>query len=261
LNPVLNFMNHRIYLLLGDFMRVLFRLNCSKGTVILPKHYNYLLQALIYNSISPPLSRFLHEGGFMHGKRSFKLFTFSRLSGNYNFYGDKIVFDGEVSLWVSSPIHRFVKDLVNFLVKSGSLKLGSNNMRVAEVYIPEQPRFKGELKIRTLSPVTVYSTLYTPDGKKKTYYYSPYEGEFSELIERNARRKYEVWLGRGSSDRRLCVEPAGRNREVVVIYKGTVIKGWTGNFLLKGSKDLIKVVYECGLGSKNSQGFGMFEVV
>ncbi|RLI91606.1 MAG: hypothetical protein DRO89_03615 [Candidatus Altiarchaeales archaeon] len=36
-----------------------------------------------------------------------------------------------------------------------------------------------------LSPLTVYSTLTTGDGKKKTYYYSHYEPDFEELIDRN----------------------------------------------------------------------------
>ena len=44
-------------------------------------------------------------------------------------------------------------------------------------------------------------------------------------------------------------------------YRETVIKGWMGRFVLKGNRKLLKLGYECGIGSKNSQGFGMVEVV
>ncbi|RKX92249.1 MAG: CRISPR-associated endoribonuclease Cas6, partial [Spirochaetes bacterium] len=42
---------------------------------------------------------------------------------------------------------------------------------------------------------------------------------------------------------------------------GTIIKGWTGTFVLNGNRKILKLAYYTGLGSKNSQGFGMFEVV
>jgi CRISPR-associated endoribonuclease Cas6 len=34
-----------------------------------------------------------------------------------------------------------------------------------------------------------------------------------------------------------------------------------GRFKLKGSPALMSIAYDTGLGSKNSQGFGMFEIV
>ena len=43
-------------------------------------------------------------------------------------------------------------------------------------------------------------------------------------------------------------------------YRGTIIKGWMGRFVLNGNKKLLKLGYDCGIGAKNSQGFGMVEV-
>ena len=34
------------------------------------------------------------------------------------------------------------------------------------------------------------------------------------------------------------------------------IKGWEGRFKLKGPKELLQVALDCGLGAKNSLGFG-----
>jgi CRISPR-associated endoribonuclease Cas6 len=54
-----------------------------------------------------------------------------------------------------------------------------------------------EAEFYTLSPITVYSTLYTAEGKKKTYYFSPYEQEFSQLVSINLARKYRAYKGEG----------------------------------------------------------------
>jgi len=47
--------------------------------ITLPIDYNHLVQAMIYKNISNDLANFLHNRGFILGKRQFKLFTFSRV--------------------------------------------------------------------------------------------------------------------------------------------------------------------------------------
>lgn len=42
------------------------------------------------------------------------------------------------------------------------------------------PSLKDDVTIRMLSPVTIHSTLFSANDKKKTYYYSPFEEEFSQ---------------------------------------------------------------------------------
>jgi len=59
-------------------MRVCFEFEgVGKEPVILLLHYNHMVQSMIYSSISAELADFLHNQGFTHGKRAFKLFTFS----------------------------------------------------------------------------------------------------------------------------------------------------------------------------------------
>ena len=242
-------------------MRVCLFFNAAES-VILPIHYNHLVQAMIYKNISEDLAGFLHDRGFLVGKRQFKLFTFSRLNGRFTIDRAKgrITFHGGLSLQISSPIERFVADIANSMVRRGSVLLGGNMLTVKEMAFPAGFEAKdGKFTIRMLSPLTVYSTLITSDGRKKTYYYSPYEGEFSELVSANAKKKHFLLTGRVlKSD--IKIRPL-KVKEVVVIYKGNVVKGWMGTFALKGPASLIKTVYEAGLGAKNPQGFGMFEVV
>lgn len=227
--------------------------------VSVPLHYNHLVQSMIYSNISRELADFLHNRGFVYGGRAFKLFTFSRILGKARISDGRIVFEGGVMLYVGSPIERFIKELATSLLRCGEIVLGDDVLLVSSVRFPKYPEFGEETVIRTLSPVTIYSTLYTPAGRKKTYYYSPKEREFASLICMNAQKKHKIL--RGEEDERGLEIEAIRAREAVVFYRGTVVKAWSGKFVLRGSSSLMRTVYEAGLGGKNSQGFGMFEVV
>jgi len=232
--------------------------NEERKPIVLPIGYNHLVQAAIYNSVSQKLSRLLHDKGFLYGKRSFKLFTFSRLIGEYEIKQKKICFNN-AGLYVSSPIERFVKELANTFLKKGFMLIGENKVKITSLYFPPEPKIENRAKIRSLSPITVYSTLISPDGGKKTYYYSPFENEFSKIIDANAKKK--LYILRKRTIKSSLEIKALNAREKIIMYKDTVVKGWMGVFEISGPKILIKTVYDTGLGSKNSQGFGIFEVV
>lgn len=243
-------------------MRLRLTLRGAEHRVVLPTNYNYLVQAAIYSNISRELAEFLHDKGFLFGKRRFKMFTFSRLMGRCVFDGAHrlFIYEGDLTLFVSSPIQKFIEDLANTVIKKGFVVLGRNTLEVAEVAFPSKPNVKsGQVRICMLSPLTVYSTLTTVDGRRKTYYFSPYEKEFSTLVNSNLKKKHFLLLGRNIKSN-VRIKPL-RVKEVVTLYKNTVVKGWMGCFLLSGPKTLVMTAYEAGLGAKNSQGFGMFEVI
>jgi len=228
----------------------------------LPIHYNYLVQGFLYGNITDELGAFLHNEGFVYGKRRFKMFTFSRLRGEYELRGDRIEFRSPpVWLTISSPYGRFIEEFANTLLRREELELGGHKIHVGSIRVHPEVEIGAEMMVKTLSPVVVYSTLQTKEGKKKTYYYSPYEAEFEDLVDKNLRKKYEAFFGKEVRARKLKMEMIKRPGEKIVKYRGTIIKGWMGKFVLKGNKKLLKLGYECGIGSKNSQGFGMVEVV
>ncbi len=240
-------------------MRVRLDLATPRGGLSLPIHYNYLINSTIYRTISSDYATFLHDSGFKLGNRSFKLFTFSRILAPFTLKDGTITFRGRAVLFISSPLLRFLKELVSGFLKRGYLNLNGSRVKISGFEFLESPLISESVIIRTLSPITVYSTLRGEEGRKKTYYYNPKEREFSELASENARKKHFLLTGRKIGGN-LKIEPL-RVRENVLLYKGTVVKGWTGTFLLEGPKPLIQTVYDAGLGSKNPQGFGMFEVI
>ncbi|MGB9734390.1 MAG: CRISPR-associated endoribonuclease Cas6, partial [Conexivisphaera sp.] len=232
----------------------------SDAPVMLSIWYNRALQGMIYGALGEDYGRWLHDSGFIQGRRHLKLFTFSRPLGTYRRRGDYMEFHGPVSIIVSSPVEEFMERLCAGFVERGGAELEVNRLRLESLEVLARPEVGSELEVHTLSPITVYSTLRAADGRKKTYYYSPFEREFSELISANLSRKASVLgigIGAGAG---VEARPAGRVREVVSIFKGTVVKGWIGAFRLRGDPTLLGLGYDSGLGAKNSAGFGMVEL-
>lgn len=232
--------------------------------MIVPVNYNHLVQAIIYDSISSKLARKLHDRGFSIGKRKFRLFTFSRILGDYTLdkENDCIVFTPPFGLVVNSVMNEFIEELAVELLRKKFVRIASHRVSLASAEVADTTIDRDKIRIRMLSPVTIYSTLSHPDGRKKTYYYSPYETEFRQLISENVVKKFRAYFSRapqGSiSLTPLKVNPSNQK---IVLYKGTIIKGWTGIYELSGDPELMKMAYDAGLGGKNSQGFGCFEVV
>jgi CRISPR-associated endoribonuclease Cas6 len=240
-------------------VRIALKLSSSKEKIVLPLHYNYYLQSFLYASISNELSSFLHDKGFEYEKRSFKMFTFSKLMGVYEIKKGTITFTMPVKLVISSPLERFVSELANTML-SNKLKLCSEDIFVEEMEVLGKPEIKSRMEIRMMTPLVAYSTLLTPEGRKKTYYYNPLEPEFAELIDRNLRKKYEAFYGKEPRARKTSIKPVFF-KESVLKYRDNVIKGYTGRFIIDGNRKPLELAYDCGLGSKNSQGFGMFDIL
>lgn len=244
-------------------MRILIEFDLPDSEAFFPYNYPEYVQAMIYRCLPEKEAQQLHDRGFLYQKRSFKLFTFSRLLGKLNrgFRGPGLQFRSPVSLQIASPVDWILQEVAEHLIRIGKVNLGRNALIVKSVAVLTKPDFGKQMKIRMLSPMTIYSTLSKPDGKKLTHYYTPHDREFSELMTRNLQKKLELIYRTGNTGEIRITSTSPRNRERIVKYKGFVIKAWDGKYLLEGDPELIEVAYETGLGSKNSQGFGMWEAL
>lgn len=229
---------------------------------LLPLSYHEILQGFIYKNLEKGLAERIHQIGFPFEKRHFKLFTFSRLMGKARVNKGQISFSSPFKLVISSPLKDLLQSLAENLLKSQEVRLGDNKLFLESISVNFAPKMGEAVSIKMLSPVTVYSTLITPEGRKKTYYYNPKEKEFAELIRQNIIKKYIAFYGRSPSSQDFDIEPlrVRREDEKLITYKGFIIKGWMGRYRLCGAQELLQFAYDAGLGAKNSQGFGCFEV-
>lgn len=236
----------------------------KEGYFEIPIHHHLLIQAALYDLLEDDFARFLHDRGFQFGKRSFKLFVFSRLIGKFDLLKreGKIRFIGPTRLYVSSPLDEFNDAIMNAILRAEGIRLGQAFLQIKNIECRKWDMPEGEsFLVRTMSPITVYSTLFKADGRKYTHYYHPREKDFSELIRANLLKKYLLLHGEAPEDSRLQVDPVGEVKEHILMYKGTVIKAYGGTFRLTGSRELMKIAFEAGISVKNSQGFGFIEPI
>ncbi len=234
----------------------------APAPVAVPVHYGTLLQGLIYRQMQNPVLRsYLHEHGFTLEKRRFKLFTFSRLMGRavrFDRSGGIIVFTPPLRLVICSPIPFILQELGTGFLRQGCIRLGAAQLEVKEMATASPRVNSSSIRVRMLSPVVMYSTAKSESGRSYTYYYSPFEPRFVELIGANLAKKHLLIYGRLAETGGFSIRPAEvREKDLKITrYKDTIIKGWMGEYHLSGDPELLQVALDAGLGAKNSQGYG-----
>jgi len=237
----------------------------SSSRFLIKMEYKSSLQAVIYSMLDEQLAKWLHNQGFTYEKRSFKLFCFTRFQEKYRFIKEteEFLYPNEVSFLISSPVYEILEQTAQNFALSTKLNIAGNEFVVSSIEVlPPEATDSGLIRINAVEPIEVHSTLTKGDGTKKTYYYSPKEKEFSELINKNLQKKWESFFDE-ESPYHIKIEPVNMKycRERVQNFKGKVIKGWTGHFWLSGDPVALQFALDTGIGSSNSAGYGFIEVV
>ena len=219
-------------------------------------NYNHLLQSMLYNSLNPEFASFLHDQGYEGGGRKFKLFSFSWLLGKFQIDEGRIEFESPVKLVVTSPAEKFCQSLLNRLLTKDEVTIGEDLVRVESIKVENPIVTKESIRLKLLSPVVAYSTLYRADGSKYTCYYQPGDGEFTRVAAENLRKKYNAFYKNQAPEGEIKINPIHQAKLHVLEYKGNVIKGYSGTLLINGPLELLQMAVDAGLGSKNSMGFG-----
>jgi len=242
-------------------MRLFIKLNVNN--LSLPIHYNHYQQALIYNWINDEYYQsFLHDVGFKADKSTFKMFTFSKFFGNYNYNQDTkmITFTDKVWFTLSSPNDKFLEYIIDKILFTKKYLLNRQEVQVEDIKYSKFSPSKG-LEVETKSPITAHVSLKDND-KTKTRYLSPADIEFNEIIRSNLIRKFKAFYGCEPQDDNFTIKPSdGHLKMTISNYKGFIIKGWEGKFYTNGSPELLKIGYDAGLGARNSMGFGLVEKI
>ena len=235
----------------------------SESGIKIPVKYNYYFQSFIYN-LSPNSN--IHNQGF--GERKYKLFTFSRPIGKHKYSKEdkSLIFKDSVKWIISAVDNNFLEEIATNLIKAHPITVGNQKLIVHSIEVmkpPPQEAFKKPLFIKMLSPITIYSTLYDSTGSRKTYFYSPFEYDFSEKLNENLKRKFKAFYNKTPPDYSFEIQAINPKKEweKITTYKQTIIKGWMGIYRVQGPPELLKLAYDGGLGSRNSQGFGCFEII
>lgn len=231
----------------------------AEKNIILPFQYSNILQAIVLSMLEDDVYRkFVHDEGFQYEKRSFKLYTYSRLIGRakVNRTSKTFNFGEHCTLYLASMDEKFLSNILNGFLEAGRTISFGGNKAMIENMEGIQCVDKNEI-FTTLSPITTYSTLYDKEGGKHIYYYNPFEKEFSKNITENLKKKYYSFYNKMPENDFFEIFPGDKVKECALVYKGKLVKGWTGDFICHGSDEMMEVALSAGVGSRNSQGFGM----
>lgn len=250
-------------------LRVKLTLIAVEKQTRLPLDYQYAVASLLYATLGSASAEFastLHDTGYQADGRSFKLFTFSRIRTiSARVAEECLLLDSpEIELQISSPVAEFIQHLVSGLSKHATFRIATGSFRVAHAELVLAPEFKERMAFRALSPLTE-----TVRAGEEHPSFLSLSDDWSEIMQRNLLRKYEVLYGCQPADSRLTftwdrdylasAERRGKRLSVLRDIRGTKIRGWLAPFTVEGSRALIELGYEAGFGARNSMGFGMAE--
>lgn len=263
-------------------MRLEIILKPDKYKFQLPINYNFPLSAAIYkvyNSFAPQFADWLHNQGFRNSDgKIFKLFTFSRLF----FYkkeiqGDIISAEGNVRFYFSSPLaDTLINNFVFGLLNSKNITIANHkvrtNFKIEKVSILALPEFRNEMNYKMLSP-TVSSIQEIFNERKQTKFLNPASEKVKQVLTSNLLNKYYIIYDRPDIpdiniefDHQYIDRQGGVDKIMKLI---TIKEAKEGEIKIKGYLTPIKIIttpamqriaYYCGIGERNSLGFGCLEI-
>ena len=236
-------------------------LTLSGDNVLLPINYRHLIHGMIYRALSeaPGYSHYLHDmPDLENGTKAFKKFTFSSLQGTYELAGRNIRFPDHMRLEIRSCDPVFINILYQVFLTNTEVYLGRNTLHVTEIFVNQMFITTGYATIEMKTPLVAY---HTEEGSH-TCFYRPDEALFYQALERNAGRKWE-YITKDGREAQIEITPAFTTlpKQQKSVFKKTYITGWFGKYRIAGEPVLLNLLYDIGLGAKNSEGYGMFDYV
>lgn len=222
----------------------------------LPIAYQQLTQGALYAAWRGSYPQ-LHDEGFAGDGQTFRLFTFGPLEGRYRVQSNEITFTGLVQLEVRSPVEDLLYALGKSLTENSALRLGRCVLPLRDLYSEDHYWFAAPLPVRMVSPLTLHKSL--PGGK--TLFLRPDDDAFAAQLIANTAHKLAACRSTADPSVTLCPMGTRLPRKRVTQFKGIYLTGWDGDFLLDGNPETLCLLYQTGLGDRNSQGFGMFRLL
>ncbi len=230
--------------------------------VSLPMGHHEVIQGYLYRILNavPEYSELLHDVGYTDGTRSYKLFVYGPLEGPYEIRNRTITFRDAVCLEVRSPMPDFCDIFMQAVMHAEHHELNRQELILQSCTMRRDLIHSDSVEIQMKSPLCLSTTEYI-EGEKKTVYYRPEEPAFYEQVGENFRNKLMA-ATRQETDEEISLLPVrvSERDKYVTRFKGIYITAWKGIYRLSGSPQALSFLYDCGLGSRNAQGFGMFDL-
>ena len=237
----------------------------------LPINYQYELSAWIYRIIAQGdrlYAEWLHQNGYADKHRNFRLFVFSNIfSPGIKYENDRLILHSDkasfyLSLLPEKSTEAFIKGIFKEQVFTLGDRVSKVQFSVQQVELIPPPDFTNSFVFKTLSPVVVSVG---QENRQHARYVNPDEKDYGLLIINNLIEKYKVFYNKTfDGDTNYQFELVSPFRSKLIRIKAgtkeeTQVRGFVYTFRLAADKELLKVMYEAGMGEKGSLGFGCVE--
>jgi CRISPR-associated endoribonuclease Cas6 len=249
---------------------------------ILPINYQYEFSSWIYKTIhfgDPKFANWLHNQGYMDGKKQFRLFTFSRLiPEKYEIRGDRIELQGNhaiihISFYAEEAKEPFIIGLFQNQEFAIGDKISKVQFHVKSIEKLPEPEWLETMVFRAETPMVI--SVKETETSKSAKYLSPEDNGYDNYFLKNLITKHlalmkqqnklnqQITFGNTPGIKfTLLNKPKSK---VIKIKAGTSeetsIKGYLFDFSITAPIEIIKLGYYAGFGEKNSLGFGCCEMI
>ncbi|MEM1913659.1 MAG: CRISPR-associated endoribonuclease Cas6 [Thermofilaceae archaeon] len=243
----------------------------------IPTPFNGILQATIYNNLSPELFYLFHEIGFRSpfSKKVFKYFNFSPLfAKNVQKQENLLVLEKNVHFYISSFFDRFIDDLKRNLQKNGlkfngkvfNVKCKEINFTVDKLIFDSVKRKNENEKVLCLLKVyNLFVGRYLPKSKVLELI-DFYDEKFENVLTESVYEKIKTLFHYGLisqfeiifhiQSKKLLSSQVIRLRKNFEPYQT-----YTAELLIESNLKTLEIVWACGLGNKTTNGLGFVEIL
>ena len=253
-------------------MRFKLTLTVRKQTFgnVLPINYQYEQSAVIYRTLSQASKEYadwLHENGFrIESGKTFKLFTYSPLKifkrhipkEKDRIYILSDTVEWQISFLPEQSTEKFIQGLFANQVFEIGDKQSTVQFQVQQVEVLPAPVFTETMNFETMSPLCL--SVKREDGSAE--YISPEDTRAKDAILSGLLSRYESFYGKpfpSAFDFEFKAADNIHSKKITIKANTpaqTEVRGYKCSFTLKAPVELMKIMYESGIGQECSQGFG-----
>ncbi|TXJ36782.1 CRISPR-associated endoribonuclease Cas6 [Brachyspira aalborgi] len=239
---------------------------------IIPKDYRILILSFIKYSLKKNFKESYKE--IYESKPIMKFFTFSVYLPKPKIEKDKIeldknYFNAVFSIYDNKRFIEFYNSFNSMIIKNEnkeySYPLKDNKMRLKNItMLNEKIISSNRAIIKFLSPLVLrkHEEIAINEKRKgKDIYFDFNDSDFNEQINYSVSRLIKDLKLNGVNSNIKLKPYNNLARKTVVSFKNILINSSIGEYILEGDSELLNILYKTGIGSRRSEGFGMFEVI
>lgn len=188
-----------------------------------------------------------------------KPYTFSVFLRNPEFKEDEIILKNK-QLEINFSIADYETSIILYNAfnqqKNKKFHLNKNSWKLRNISMIFEKEIKSEeLVIKFMSTLVVRKR-----ENNKDYYYSYKDDEFLDTLKMNIKEQLKITDFPEKIVDNFNMEAVSAKKVIVKFYEKS-IETSGGIFKISGDINLLKYLYEAGIGSKHSCGFGMFQIL